>query len=136
MGVSHSIAVRNDLANLVCGGTTPTFSAGTGQILKLYSGTPPTNASTALSGNAVVSTVTALSWGAASGGVASLTSSTADSSAVGGTATFWRIFKSDASTVIDQGLCGTSSSDLNLNSTTIAAGANVSMTSGSYTAPN
>lgn len=66
--------------------------------------------------------------------MATLTASTADSNAVGGIASFYRRTKSDGTTVIEQGLCGTSGSDLNLNSLTIAAGANVSITSGSYTA--
>jgi hypothetical protein len=133
MAVTHATALRTDFANLATG-TTTTFAAGTGQKIIIYSGTAPTNANTALSGNTAIATITALTWGAGSAGVATLSGSTADSAAVGGTASFYRRTKSDGTTVIEQGLCGTSGSDMNLSSLTIAAGANVSITSGTYTA--
>jgi hypothetical protein len=133
MSVTHSVALRSDFANLATG-TATTFAAGSAQKLIIYSGTPPANAAAALSGNTAISTVTNLAWGAASAGVATLTSSTADSAAVGGTASFYRRTKSDGTTVIEQGLCATSGSDMTLSSLTIAASANVNVTSGSYTA--
>lgn len=133
--ITHATALRTDLANLVTG-TTVTYAAGTAQKLIVYSGTMPTNAATALSGNTAIATITALAWGAAASGVATLSSSTADSNAVGGTASFFRVTKSDGTTCIFQGTVGTSGADLNLNSLTIAAGANVSLTgTNTYTAP-
>jgi hypothetical protein len=133
MAVTHIAALRSDFANLATG-TAVTYSAGASQKLIIYSGTPPANASAALSGNTAISTVTSLVWGAASAGVATLTSSTADSAAVGGTASFYRRVKSDGTSVIEQGLCGTSGSDMNLSALVVASGANVNVTSGSYTA--
>jgi hypothetical protein len=133
MAVTHALAYRIDTANLKSNQTT-TFTAGTATKLVIYSGTPPTNASTALSGNTVISTLTSLVYGTPNVSTAVMSlAATADSSAVGGTASFYRITKSDGTTAIEQGLCGTSGSDLNLSSLTIAAGAAVSLTSGSYT---
>lgn len=133
MAVTHSAAFRVDVANLKSNQST-TFTAGTATKLIIYSGTPPTNAATALSGNTAIATLTSLVYGTPNSTTAVMSlSATADSSAVGGTAAFYRITKSDGTTAIEQGLCGTSGSDLNLNSLTIAAGANVSLTSGSYT---
>jgi hypothetical protein len=135
MAVTHATAVRNDVASMVCTATAPTFQGGTGQKIIIYSGTPPTNAATGLSGNTAIATITAISFGAASGGVCTVSASTADPSAVGGTATFYRRTKSDGTTVIDQGLVGTSAAELIVSSTTIAAGATVTLNAGgTYTA--
>lgn len=132
--VTHAVALRTDIANLVVGNAT-TIANGSSHKLILYSGTMPTNAGTALSGNTAVATISGITWGAAASGVATISASTADNGAVGGTATFFRLTKTDGTTVIIQGTVGTSGSDLNLNNTVINAGANVSLTSGTYTAP-
>jgi hypothetical protein len=131
--VTHTTAVRTVLADAVCNASTGAVGAN-GKLI-IYSGTMPTNAQTALSGNTAIATITAVNFGAASSGVSTVTSSTADSSAVGGTASFFRMTASNGTTVIIQGTVGTSSSDMTISSTTIAAGANVSLTSGTYTAP-
>ena len=131
MAVSHALAVRQDFANVACTATAPTFSAGAAQKIILYSGTPPTNASTALSGNTAISTITAIGFGAPSGAaVCTVSGSTADPSAVGGNATFYRRVKADGTTVIDQGLVATSAAELTVTSTTIAAGAVVTLNAG------
>lgn len=128
MAVTHAIALRVDFANLKSGQST-TYAAGATNKLIIYSGTPPTNAATALSGNTAIATLTSLVYGTpnSSTGVMSLTG-TADPSAVGGVATFYRITKSDGTTCIEQGTVATSAADLIINSTTIAGGANVSFT--------
>ncbi len=133
--LTHATALRTDFANLATStaGTT-TYTAGSAQKIIIYSGTMPANAATALSGNTAIATVTVLVWGAASSGVATLSSSTADTNAVGGTAVFYRRTKSDGTTCIEQGACGTSAAEAVLNSLTIAAGANVSISSYTYTA--
>lgn len=131
--VTHATAVRTAIADAVCNSSTGQLAAN-GKLI-IYSGTMPTNAATALSGNTAIATITALNFGAASSAVSTVSSSTADSSAVGGVATFFRITKTDGTTVIIQGTVGTSATDLTINNTTIAAGANVSLTSGTYTAP-
>ena len=132
MSVTHKVAVRTALADTVCNSSTGQLGAN-GQFI-IYSGTPPANADAALSGNTAIATITSVNFGAASSGVSTITSSTNDTNAVGGTATFFRLYKSDGTTVIIQGTVGTSGTDATINSTTIAAGATVSL-SGTYTAP-
>lgn len=137
--VTHQNPVRKAVCDLVIGITnTADWNSGTNHKLILYSGTMPANATTALSGNTACSTVTGISWGTStSSGVSTLAGSTADSAAVGGTVTFARLYRTAASDVTDiiwQGTVGTSGCDITINSTTIAASANVSITSGTYTA--
>lgn len=104
--------------------------------LRIYSGTQPATADTALSGNTLLAELRfdATAFGAASAGVATANSLTADSSADNtGTATFFRAFQSNGTTTIFDGSVGTSSADLVLNSTSISAGAAVSVTAFTYT---
>lgn len=116
-----------------------------GGTLIIYSGTEPATANTALSGNTVLAqlTMNATAFGApgASGADRIITAAaiTADSSAdSSGTATFFRIFDSSGTLVTDvvyQGTAGTSGQQLNLNSTDIIAGGNVSISSLTITMP-
>jgi len=131
MSITHTTAVRTVLADAVVGAA---GALGTSAKLVIYSGTPPANAQASLAGNTAIATITGISFGAASSGVSTISASTADSSAVGGTAAFFRLTTS-GNTAILQGLCATSGSDLNLNTLTIPAGASVSLTgSNTYTA--
>ena len=67
---------------------------------------------------------------AASGGVLTLNAITQDSAAdATGTATHFRLFKSDGTTVVLDGDVGTSGSDCNINTTSIVSGAIVAVTS-------
>lgn len=130
--ITHTTAVRTVLADTVVG---TSGQLGSGAKLKIYNGTMPTNAQTALSGNTLLATITGISFGAAASGVSTVSASTPDSAATGGTgASFFRLTTSGDIVVI-QGTAGTSGVDLTLNSTTIAAGANVSLTgTNTYTA--
>lgn len=104
--------------------------------LRIYSGTKPTNADTALSGNTLLAELTfgTTAFGAASNGVATANAITSDSSAdATGTASFFRVFKSDGTTAVWDGTVGTAGCDLNLNSTSISSGATVSVSSLTYT---
>jgi len=110
--------------------------------LRIYSGTEPTTANTALSGNTLLAelTLSATAFGApaASGTdrVATAAAITADSSAdASGTASFFRLFQSNGTTVVYQGTAGTSGQQLNLNATDIIAGGNVSISSLTITQP-
>lgn len=72
--------------------------------------------------------------GASSNGVITFSALTADSSAdATGTATWFRAFKSDGTTPVWDGSVGTSGATLNLNSTAIQSGAEVSVTSLTHT---
>lgn len=71
---------------------------------------------------------------AASNGVITFSALTADASAnASGTASWFRAFKSDGTTAIWDGSVGTSGATLNLNSVAISSGAEVSVTSLTYT---
>lgn len=116
-----------------------------GGTLIIYSGTEPATATTSLSGNTVLAQLamnaTAFGSPGASGSdrVITAASITADSSAdASGTASFFRLYKSTGTTTSDvvyQGTAGTSGQQLNLNSTDIIAGGNVSISSLTITMP-
>lgn len=132
MASSLAVLTANVMADAI------TTRIGTSGKCIIYSGTVPTNADTALSGNTVLATFTlsATAFGAASGGVITLagTPLTVAASA-SGTATFFRLFKSDGTTCIAQGAVGTSGQQMNLNTTSITSGVNVTITSGTITMP-
>lgn len=129
MSVTHVTTVRTSLADAFVA------AIGANAKLKVYSGTPPANAQASLSGNTLIASITAITFGAAASGVSTITASTADTNAVGGVASFFRLTKSD-DTVIAQGTVATSGGDATIASTTINAGAIVSLTgTNTYTAP-
>jgi hypothetical protein len=107
-----------------------------GGTLKIYCGTQPSNPDTALSGNTLAATFTFNSPGF---GSASLSSgkmkiaadfaATTVTAAASCTASFGRILESDGTTVVADVTVGTSGADVNLNSTSITSGGNVTLTS-------
>lgn len=104
--------------------------------LRIYDGTQPATANTAITTQTLLAELTfnATAFGAASNGVATANSITADSSAdATGTASWFRAVKSDGTTAVFDGSVGTSSADLVLNSVNISSGAQVSVTSFTYT---
>lgn len=106
--------------------------------LRIYSGSQPTTADTALSGNVLLAELrfSAVASPAASAGVITFSTITSDTTAdATGTATFFRTFKSDGTTPVHDGSVGTSSADLVLNSVAIQAGAQVDVTSLTHTIP-
>jgi hypothetical protein len=126
MALSFPAVLKNSRADAI------TTRAGASALLRIYSGTRPTNADTALSGNTLLAELTcnATFAPAASGGVLTLNSITQDSSAdATGTASFFRLVKSDGTTVVMDGNCGTSGSDLNLTTLSIVATQPVQVTS-------
>ena len=114
-------------ANAACDAMAALANSGR---LKIYDGTQPATAATAVTTQNVLAdlTMNATAFGAASGGVTTANAITSDSSAdATGTATWFRLYKSDNSTVILDGSVGTSNADLVLNTTSIVAGAAVSI---------
>jgi hypothetical protein len=104
--------------------------------LRIYDGTQPANANTAISTQVLLAELrfNATAAPAASGGVLTMNSISQDSSANNtGTATWFRALKSDGSTAVFDGSVGTASCDLNLGSTSITSGASVAVTSMTYT---
>lgn len=115
-------------ANAACDAMAALANSGR---LKVYDGTQPATANTAVTTQTVLAdlTMNATAFGAAVAGVATANAITQDSSAdATGTATWFRLYKSDNSTVILDGSVGTSGCDLNLSTTSIVAGAAVSIT--------
>ena len=125
---------RNALADqfkTLCDG-----GAGAGTI-KIYSGTQPATADTALSGNTLLATLTFAdpSAPAASAGVLTFNAIVEDSSAdATGTATFARVADSNAATIFDCDV-GTSGATINLNTVSIVTGGPVRITSFTVTVP-
>lgn len=118
------------------------LDGGSAAVINVYSGTVPTDAEAALSGNTLLAQLTysATSYPAATdlnpGARITANSITADSSAdATGTATFFRELTQNAGTVIGQGTVGTSGADMNLNTTAITAGSTVSITAATKTLP-
>lgn len=124
MALTHTTAIRNQLADLVVdaidGGTTDT----TGDLVIMA---------------AADAEVATLSWtatpafGAAASGTATMNAINDDTSATGGTAIAFK-FQNRDNTEIFRGSVSTSGADLNLSSTSIGAGDTVSITSFTYSA--
>ena len=109
--------------------------------LKIYSGSVPTDADTALGAQVLLADLAMSNpaFGAAAdnapGAIATASAITQDSSAdAGGTASFFRIVDRDGNAVM-QGACATSGSQLNLVTTTIVATQPVQVTSLTVTLP-
>ncbi len=94
--------------------------AGNGAIINIYQGTAPANANTAITTQTLlVSCVLAGAFGTDTDGTLTLGTVNNGTAVAGGTANFFRIFKSDGTTVVMDGSIGTSGADLNLDTTTI-----------------
>jgi hypothetical protein len=132
MALKMSAAVRNAMLDAI------TTQVGTTAKLRIYSGTRPANVAASITGTLLAElTCNATFAPSASGGVLTLNSITSDSSAdATGTATHFRLWNSAGSVAMVDGDVGTSGSDLNLNTTSIVAGATVSVTSFTITAGN
>ena len=111
--------------------------AGTGSIIRLYDGSQPANANTAISTQTLLVSLTiAGGFGTDSNGTITLGAVTSGTAVASGTAAFFRIVKSDGTTVVMDGSVGTSGSDLNLNTTTVASSQTVSITAGTIIRAN
>lgn len=107
----------------------PLFNTG---YLRIYSGSQPANADTALGAQVLLATLrfNATAFPASTNGVLTANAITSDTNAVaGGTASFFRAFKSDGTTVLMDGTVGTSAANMILPTTTISAGQTVSCSS-------
>lgn len=104
--------------------------AGTGSQFNLYSGTQPANANTAITTQVLlVSMPIAGVFGTDVNGTLTLGSVAPANAIASGTASFFRIFKSNNSVIMD-GSVGLVSADLILNNVNIAASQSVDITAG------
>jgi hypothetical protein len=105
--------------------------------LKIYTGSQPTDANTAVGAQTLLGTLTlsATAFGASSASGSKVVTATAntitdDTSAdATGTAAWFRVLKSNGTSIVFDGSVGTSGCDLNLASTSIVAGEDISVTS-------
>lgn len=124
--ITYSDTLRNARLDAI------TTACGTSPLLRIYSGTAPTNVRTALSGNTLLAELAMAStpFGSASSATLTAASISSDTSAdATGTASFFRIYKSDGTTAVVQGSVSTSGADLNLNSTSLTSGGTVAVSS-------
>lgn len=130
MALGYAAGLRNAQLDAIT-----TFAGGSCK-LRLYDSTRPSTGGTATTLLAELTCNATFAPGA-SGGVLTLNAITSDTSAnATGTATWFRIVKSDGTTHVMDGNVGTSGSDLNLNTTSIVLGAVVAVTSFTITAGN
>lgn len=128
-----TIGIASGLRNAMLDAIT-TF-AGASALLRFYDGTRPATAGTATTKLAELTCGATFAAGS-SGGVLTLNAITQAAAIATGTSTWFRITKSDGTTIVMDGSVGTSASDINLNSTSISSGATVSVTSATITAGN
>lgn len=124
MAVTHPTAVRNAIADLVVDRIDAGAGAGTLEF------------QTAGSVEVATLTFSDPAFGAASGGTATASAITSDTSATGNASAVTKaVIKDSTGTEVLTCAVGTSGSDINLSSTTIGAGDTVSLSSLTYTAP-
>jgi hypothetical protein len=129
-------------AKAAADGAAPQANAGK---LRVYAGTQPTDANTALSGQTLLGEFTmaatafpaSVASGTAPNRLATLTANAiADITAVGtGTATWFRLLKSDGTTALMDGTVGTSGCDLNLTDVTITTNETMRVSSFTVSVP-
>lgn len=130
MALGYATGLRNAQLDAIT-----TFAGNSGK-LRIYNGTQPATGGTATTLLAEL-TLNSTFAPAASGAVLTLNAITSDSSAdATGTATWFRIVKSDGTTHVMDGTVGTSGADLNLNTTSIVTAAAVAVSSFTITCGN
>jgi hypothetical protein len=105
--------------------------AGTGCIINIYQGTAPANANTGITTQTLlVSCPIPGVFGADTNGTLTLGAVTTGTAVATGTASFFRVFKSDNTSVVMDGSVGVTGADLNLDTTTINITQSVNITGG------
>lgn len=129
MTVGMSTTLRDAMLDAI------TTAAGGSALLNIYSGTRPATGGTATTLLAQL-TCNATFAPASSAGVLTLNAIASASASATGTASWARLYKSDGTTFVMDLSVGTSGADINLNSTALASGATVSVSSATITAGN
>jgi hypothetical protein len=135
MTVKHSVTVRNAYLNAL------EAAIGTGAILKLRTGAPPTNIADADSGSVVATLTLPSDWMADAGsGVKAKagTWSATGGEVTGGVCGHFRVYQSNGTTQHIQGTAGETGDtpDLVLDNKTVNAGQTITMNTFSLTAGN
>lgn len=130
MAIKFSTATRTAQASALI------TEAGTGCIIRIYTGSQPANVAAAVTGTLLAELTIAGALGTAASGAVTLGTVTSDSSANAAGAVGWfRIFKSDGTTAVVDGSATVSGGggDLQLSAASTTLGATVSITSGTIT---
>lgn len=131
--LKYATAMRNARLDAI------TTFAGNSGFLRIYDGTQAADPQTAIGAQVLLAELTCNSTFApsASGGVLTMNVVTSDSTAnATGTASWFRLVKSNGTTVVMDGTVGTSGSDCNINSTAISINAIVAVSSWTITTGN
>lgn len=126
MAIKQTTAVRNAQLDALNSQT------GTSAKLRIYNGTRPANANTAITSQTMLVELTCNATAfaaAASGGVLTANAISNGTAAATGTASWFRLWQSNGTTAIMDGDVSTAGADLNLNNTSIATGQTVSVSS-------
>jgi hypothetical protein len=111
--------------------------AGSGCIIRIYQGTQPANANTAISSQTLLVSLPIVgSFGTDSNGTITIGAVTSAQAVDTGTAEFFRIVKTDGTTVVMDGSVGTSNADMILNTLAIANTQTVTISSGTIIRAN
>jgi len=105
--------------------------AGSGAKIHIYDGSQPANANTAISTQTLLATLDVSgSFGTDSNGTITVSSIGNTTAVATGTASFFRITKSDGTTVVMDGSVGTSNADMIFNTVSFVTGDIVAISSG------
>ena len=130
--MAHNPKLSNAGANYGADGVVDQLDNG---YIRIYSGSQPTDADTAIGTQVKLAELRfgTPAFGAAVAGVATANAITGDFNTVAGTAAWFRILKSDGTSVICDGTVGVAGCDINLNTTTIDTSGSVNLTTFTYT---
>lgn len=109
---------------------------GASGVVKIYTGSEPTNITDAASGTELVSVTLPADVFTESSGVLSLSATVSGSATATGEAGYYRLFASDGTTVKQQGDVGEGSGTMSLDNTDITSGQTVNITGYQLTMPN
>ena len=129
--------LTNAAASAAADAVVDSIDVGGAGTIKIYDGTIPTNADTAVGAQVLLATLTfaATAFGAASNGVATAAAITSDSAADATSTAAWARIASGGGTTIMDVTVGTSGDDINFNTVSFVTGATVSISSLTYTQP-
>jgi hypothetical protein len=129
-----ALTVANAAANAATDAITALLNGG---LLKVYAGTRPATANTAITTQTLLGTATFgnPAFGSASGGIATANAIASGVIAASGTASFFRVFKSDGTTAMFDGSVDTVSADLVVDTTGFTAGQTFSVSAFLFRAP-
>lgn len=105
--------------------------AGTGSIINIYQGSQPASANVGITTQVLLASCPIAGvFGTDTNGTLTLGSVTTSTAIATGTANFFRVFKSDNTSVVMDGSIGVTGADLNLDTTTINITQSVNITGG------